>query len=236
MNEREDVPSDRLVVDAGPELPAGDHYDADTRGTGSATSADRDWQWGDRWPPDTDRPSDDEWPANGDWDWAELPYDESPYADASAAGAATRLSWYRRPGVLIALIIGALVALVVASVLLLTRATFSEQDEVRLKPTIRTSSIVLPSSTKPTATTGAATSMTPGSTTPTQTSNSSETSRSAPAPAEESEESQDVPEQLSPAPAGPTAGGAIGEQDPDAPLRPRVNVTRTPMSFAPEGR
>jgi hypothetical protein len=206
MTEREGAPSDRLVAGESDEWPtAGESVRAGERETDPDWQSDRDWQWGDQWPPESDSPSNDDWethddwPPNGDWDWTELPYDEPAWA--STAASPPHRPWYRRPGFLIGVIITALVALVVASVLLLTRSTFDEQDterdEVRLKPTIRTS------------------------TEPTQNSTPSEETEPAPEP--------------QPAPVGPTAGGAIGEQNPATPPRPRTNVTRTPMSFTPGG-
>lgn len=193
-----------------------------------ALQPDSDWQWGDQWPPDGDPQAGDEWPPNGDWEWTELPYDDPAWVSVAGSGPAHSQTdrpvdrpWYRRPGFLVGLIITALVALVVASVLLLTRATFNDQDEVRLKPTIRTSSIVIPSSSTPPSTSA---SPTTSATEPTRSSTPSE--EPAPEPAPESP----------PAPAGPTAGGAIGEQDPDTPPGPRTNVTRTPMSFTPGSR
>lgn len=226
MTEREGAPSDRLVAGESDEWPtAGESVRAGERETDPDWQSDRDRQWGDQWPPEGDSPSNDDWqphddwPPNGDWEWTELPYDEPAWA--STAASPPHRPWYRRPGFLIGVIITALVALVVASVLLLTRSTFDEQDterdEVRLKPTIRTSSVIMPSSTTPTSATTTATT----STEPTQNSTPSEETEPAPEP--------------QPAPVGPTAGGAIGEQNPATPPRPRTNVTRTPMSFTPGG-
>ena len=223
MTEREDAPSDRLVAGESDEWPVSEESD----GVGDLESdqdlrPDSGWQWGDQWPPDGDPQSDDEWPPNGEWDWTELPYDDPAWVSTTGSGPSHRPAdrqWYRRPGYRGGLIITALVALVVASVLLLTRATFSEQDEVPLKPTIRTSSVVIPSSATPTST---AASPTTSATEPTRSSTPSEGPEPAPEPP--------------PAPAGPTAGGAIGEQDPETPLGPRTNVTRTPMSFTPGSR
>lgn len=219
MTEREGVPSDRLVVGETGHWPTDGEWDnPGEREPDAEWQPDADWQWGDRWPPQGASQSSDEWPPSGDWEWTELPYDDPAWFGVATRAPGPR-PWYRRPGFLTGVIITALVALVVASVLLLTRATFSEQDETRLKPTIRTSSVILPSRTQASPTT----------TSPT-------TSATEPTPSDAPPEQPEPTPQPQPAPAGPTAGGAIGEQDPATPVRPRINVTRTPMSFTPGGR
>ncbi|MCB0925213.1 MAG: hypothetical protein KDB50_11830 [Mycobacterium sp.] len=207
MTEREGAPSDRLVAaELHPRSLAEESEPVGGRESDQGWPPDGDWEWGDEWPP------------AGGFEWNEPPYDDPAWISAATPASAHR-PWYRRPGFLVGLIITALVALVVALVLLLTRASFSEPDEMRLKPTIRTSSIVLPSTTRTTPATASVT-----------------TTEAEPTRSASAEEPEPAPQPQQPVPAGPTAGGAIGEQDPATPLRPRTNVTRTPMSFTPGGR
>lgn len=119
MTEREDAPSDRLVAGESDEWPVSEESDrAGDLESDQDLRPDSGRQWGDQWPPDGDPQSDDEWPPNGEWDWTELPYDDPAWVSTTGSGPSHRPAdrpWYRRPGYLV---ITALVALVVASVLL----------------------------------------------------------------------------------------------------------------------
>lgn len=191
MTEREDNASDRLVT---------------------SPSGDQDWEPDDTWPPGDPWGPEDQWQPGDEWEWVEPPYDDS-------GRPMTPPPWYRRPGVLVGLIIAAMVALVVASVVLLTNARFGESEDVRLRPTIHTSAVTVPATPERTAAPAPSTS--PTSVEPTRSS----------APTEE-------PGPVGrPEPAAPSSPGPVGGQTraPSTPEGPRINVTRNPMSFTPGG-
>lgn len=193
MTEREDGPSEQLVA---------------------SPPGDQDVELEDTWPPSQLWGPQDQWQPGDDWEWIEPPYDNPAPPPPTP--------WYRRPGVLIGLIIAAMVALVVASVVLLTNARFGESDDVRLRPTIHTSAVTVPGTPDRSATSAPSTS--PTSTEPTRSSAPTD----APGPVGQPE--PQVPE-------APPAGGPVGGQSQAPATRegPRTNVTRNPMSFTPGG-
>ncbi len=195
MTEREDGPSDKLVT---------------------SPSADQGWEPDDTWPPVELWGPGDQWQPGGEWEWVEPPYD-----DPGRPATAPPPPWYRRPGVLVGLIIAAMVTLVVASVVLLTNARFGESEDMRLRPTIHTSAVTVPSGAGRTGTSAPSTSAT--STEPTRSTSPTE----GPGPVGQPE----------PAPAAPPARGPVGAQSqaPATQEGPRINVTRNPMSFTPGG-
>ena len=131
--------------------------------------------------------------------------------------------WYRDPRVLVGLIVAALAVLVVASVVLLVSGRLGEptdSTEMTLRPTIRTSSIVLPPSASPETAT---------STTTSATSTTSATEETSSPPADADPPVGADPPESDAEPAAPSAGRATPEG-------PRTNVTRNPMSFTPGQR
>lgn len=149
------------------------------------------------------------------WEWVEPPYD-APARPVNPPAP----PWYRRQGVLIGLIMAAMVALVIASVMLLTSARFGETDDVRLRPTIQTSAVSVPAGPQRSA------AVVPESETPTEPTPSTSPSKE-PGPVGETEPQ-------APAPSSHAPAGGPG-QAPGTPEGPRTNVTRNPMSFNPRG-
>lgn len=160
--------------------------------------------------------ADDEFGYSGLVEWRPgQPFEAAGSDDAGPR----RPAWHRDPRVLLGLIIAAMAVLVVASVVLLTSGRLGEQTqdtEMTLRPTIRTSNVTAPSSSQPAETTTATGSPT-----------SSETTSDTSTAEEQAPEAE--PEQASQAPAAPTPRR-------DTPEGPRTNVTRNPMSFTPGGR
>lgn len=160
--------------------------------------------------------------AEPEWDWAQEPdadQFEDPYADTYVRWPedeqAVRRPLHRNPVVLLGLIAAASVALSVAAVLLLTDSRDADVP-TKLKPTIRTTAVVLPPS-KSAAETSAV------ETTP-------ETSAEEASATESAEEIPAAPTDA-PAPVPSARGGDEDNSD-----GPRINVTRSPMSFTPGAR
>lgn len=172
----------------------------------------------------TGQPGEDDWWAPGTWPASELwqPSDEwawqEPPYDGLTRPTPPGQPWYRKPALLISVIIAAMTMLVIASVVLLTNAHFGQTDEIRLRPTTRSSPAPAPT-IQPAPVSAAPTS---GEPTPST---------------EPSADSGPVGEEAPPVPAVPAPGGAVGEpgQFPNH-EGPRTNVTRNPMSFTPGGR
>ena len=181
--------------------------DIPSEGLVTQPPVDQDWEPDDTWPPIQRRQ-----PGDDGWEWVEPPYDAPAQPVTPPA-----LPWYRRPGMLVGLIITAMVALVTASVMLLTNARFGETDDVRLRPTIETSAVPVGPHQSPAEPSP--------SETPTEPSPSSSAS----------EEPGPVGEPEPPAPSSHVPGGGYG-QVPATQEGPRINVTRNPMSFTPHGR
>jgi hypothetical protein len=163
------------------------------------------------------------WPIDDDadedfgWDWDAPPVDREPEPG--------RAPWYRSPGPLLALISGAAATLVVAVALVVT-----DSGEIPTRPALGTKTVstgaTSPSSAAPTA-------------------DAPEPSTPAPSSAEEStaEEEPPAPAEVARAaePAAPSAAPPPAARPVDRPGTvaggnsegPRINVTRSPMSFTP---
>lgn len=160
--------------------------------------------------------------AEPEWDWDSEPEADQygdPYADTYVRWpepeTPIRRPLHRNPVILLGLIAAASVALSVAAVLLLTDSRDADAP-TKLKPTIRTTAVVLPpseSASEPSAV----------ETTP-------ETSADEASATESAEEIPAAPTEA-PAPVPSARGG--GEDNSDG---PRINVTRSPMSFTPGAR
>jgi hypothetical protein len=170
---------------------------------------------------DSDPPI-DEWDGD-EWDGDEWDGDEwDGYAAAPRSTAAPRASrpWYRDPRWLFGLIALAAAALVVATVLLVTGRG---SGEIPTAPELTTRTPAVPSGTpRPEP-------RVPESASPTTTTSASSTSEQSspvdsPAPEQPAVSLPEVPE--APPAVSPTKSQA----------GPRINVTRTPMSFSPGQR
>lgn len=170
------------------------------------------------------------WPIDDfGWDWVEPGVDRKPEPSGPP--------WYRSPGPLLTLIAGAAATLVVAVTLVIT-----DSGEIPTRPALGTKTVPTdapgPSraapATEPTTepTTGA-----PGPSTPVSASSPAEDApaeEESPAPAEVAE----AAEPAAPAAAVPPAPvpvpvdspGSLAGSDSEG---PRINVTRSPMSFTP---
>ena len=176
-----------------------------------------------------DAPNEEVSYAEPEWDWgsaADGDQYEDPYADTYVRWPepepAIRRPWHRNPIILLGLIAAASVPLSVAAVLLLT----GDRDTgvaTKLKPTIRTTAVVLPPSESAVETGEAQ--MSAAQTSPSET--TPETSAEESAATESAEE---IPAATieAPAPLPSARGGESDESD-----GPRINVTRSPMSFTP---
>ena len=152
------------------------------------------------------------WPIDGSWD-------DYPIAPAEKTVA---VPWYRRPRLLLALIAVAAAALVVAAALLVT-GDFS--GDIPAGPQLDTR----------TAATASPTSAPPGSGSADTGSTGSVTSTSGPSTPSSSAEAPPSPEVTleSPQPAPPPPPVPPPTADGRQKEGPRINVTRTPMSFTP---
>jgi hypothetical protein len=160
--------------------------------------------------------------AEPEWDWDSEPdagQYEDPYADTYVRWPEEeppiRRPLHRNPVILLGLIAAASVALSVAAVLLLTDSRDADVPTT-LKPIIRTTAVVLPPSESATETSVV-------ETTP-------ETSAEESTATESAEESPAAPTDAS-ATLPSARGGDADNSD-----GPRINVTRSPMSFTPEPR
>jgi hypothetical protein len=159
-----------------------------------------------------------------EWDWGSDPdadLYEDPYGDTYVRWPepepAIRRPWHRNPVILLGLIAAASVPLSVAAVLLLTGDDAGERP-LKLTPTIGTTAVAIPPSESASQTSAA-------ETTP-------ETSAESPTSEAESPESESPAATAeSPAPLPPARGGGSDNSD-----GPRINVTRSPMSFTPGAR
>ena len=171
------------------------------------------------------------WPI-GDfgWDWDEPGVDREPEPSDPP--------WYRSPGPLLALISGAAAALVVALALVIAGS-----GEIPIRPALGTKAVSTdapgPSRAVPTTepTTEPTTAPTTGESGPSTPASASSSAEGAPTEEQSSAPAEDVePEAGEPAAAVPPAPlpvdspGTVAGGDSDG---PRINVTRSPMSFAP---
>ena len=154
-------------------------------------------------------------------DWSDDQYDDE-YVYWYEPPVPVRRPWHRNPAVLIGLIAAASTALVVAAVLLL--AGDPADSPTRLKPIISTTAVSVPPSDEP-----------PAAGEPTIAESAAETT-SATGPESATAEG-DVPEAGAPAeaPAEAPAQPPISARDDGSgdSEGPRINVTRSPMSFTP---
>ena len=160
--------------------------------------------------------------AEPEWDWgSELDADpyEDPYADTYVRWPETqppiRRPWHRNPIFLLGLIAAASVPLSVAAVLLLT-GNDADDRPMKFTPTIRTTAVAIPP--------------------PESTSEVSVVETTPQTSAEETtatEAAEEIPVATieAPAPLPSARGGETDESD-----GPRINVTRSPMSFTPGTR
>ena len=160
--------------------------------------------------------------AEPEWDWGAEPdagQYEDPYADTYVRWPETeppiRRPWHRNPVILLGLIAAASVPLSVAAVLLLTGDDANDRP-MKLTPAIRTTAVVIPPSESGSETTTA-------ESTP-------QTSAEETTATESAEEIPAAPTEA-PAPLPSARGGDSDESD-----GPRINVTRSPMSFTPGAR
>ncbi len=155
--------------------------------------------------------------ADGYEDEYDARYDDA-YDDAYVRWAepepAVRRPWHRNPIFLLGLIAAASVALAVAAVLLLT-SDRAENSPAKLKPTIRTTAVVIPPSASASETSAAET--------------TTDTSAEATTSETESPESE-IPAATAESPAPMPSARDSGSEESDG---PRINVTRSPMSFTP---
>jgi hypothetical protein len=168
------------------------------------------------------------WPINDDadedfdWDWDAPPVDREPEP--------SRPAWYRSPGPLLALISGAAATLVVAVALVIT-----DSGEIPTRPALGTKAV----------STGA-----PSPSRAAPTADAPESSPSVPSSAEESNAEEEPPAAVAVVraaePAAPPAAPPPAALPVDSPGAvegsnaagsnsdgPRINVTRSPMSFTP---
>lgn len=196
-------------------------------------------------PPDLEP---DEW---ADWDQFEGGYDftgdytddftgdyTDDYTDTYNGGygqwaepvRAARRPWHRNPRVLAALIGAASASLAVSVVLLLTTDTFGDSP-ARLRPAIRTTAVSAAPSEPPqvASETGESTAAPETSSEPTTPEAEQPGAEGAVTEAELSAEPSAEPA------AEPSAGAPARGQEggSDQPEGPRINVTRSPMSFTP---
>lgn len=171
----------------------------------------------DEWQVESDRhPEDWNWedPDDG-WDWVQMP-------DQPATQAAPGPPWYRGPKLLLGLIGLAAAALVVATALLVG-GRFSGEIPTSRQLNTRTATAT-PRTSPPT---------------PTDSQPTSTTARSSESTTESSTEPSPEPfggPEQNPEPVAPPPPPAGPEPPAPAPRRdegPRINVTRTPMSFTP---
>lgn len=153
------------------------------------------------------------------WDWDDPRVDREPEPSGPP--------WYRSPGPLLALISGAAATLVVAVTLLIT-----DSGEIPTQPALGTKAV--PSSA-PSASRAAPAANAPGPSTPASASPAAEGSPSegeSPAPAAVAEAAEPAAPAGAPPPAPlPVDGpGTLAGTDSEG---PRINVTRSPMSFTP---
>lgn len=178
----------------------------------------------------------DEWGDGDDWDdpptlddWDDYPeYGANSEYRGADQGAPPQVSaWFRNPRWLFGLIALAAAALVVATVLLVTGRGSGEmptapQLSTRTSPT--TASTPASRSAPPPRATSSSTSTSPS------TSPSDSTSESpAEEPAEEPGQEPALPAESAPPSATEPASSSASR----SPAGPRINVTRTPMSFTP---
>lgn len=171
----------------------------------------KDWNW---------ENSDDGWDdSDQHWQWVHEP--------VSDAGRAAPAPWYRGPTLLLGLIGLAAATLVVATALLVG-GRFSGEIPTSHQLDGRTAT---PASQRPRTPASSTAQTQPSGTTvrstePTESAESATASSNAPEPTEDQ-----APEPIGPPP--PSAAPAPPPPAPKAPDGPRVNVTRTPMSFTP---
>lgn len=145
---------------------------------------------------------------------------EGPTGYWTEPTAPARRPWHRNPIVLLGLIAAASVALATAAVMLLTTAG-RDDSPTRVRPTIKTTAVsVSPSQRVPQTT---PTSRSPETTPGTSTSASSDAASTA----------AENPAAPTEAPAQPPSARPTGSGEPGG---PRINVTRSPMSFTPGSR
>ena len=168
------------------------------------------------------------WPIDDDadqdfgWDWDAPPVDREPEPG--------RAPWYRSPGPLLALISVATATLVVAVALVIT-----DSGEIPTRPALGTKTV---STGAPSPSRAAPTADAPEPSTPAPASAEESTAEEEPpAPAEVVRAAEQAAPSAAPPPAarpvdnpGPVEGSNVEGGISDG---PRINVTRTPMSFSP---
>ena len=167
------------------------------------------------------------WPMDDfGWDWDEPGVDREPEPGGPP--------WYRSPGPLLALIAGAAATLVVAVTLVIT-----DSGEIPTRPALGTKAVPTdaPGPSRAEAPTESTTAPTTGESGPSTPASASSSAEEAPAEEESPAPAEDVePEVGEPAAAVPPAPlpvdspGTVAGNDSDG---PRINVTRSPMSFSP---
>ncbi len=152
-----------------------------------------------------------------DWDWDELRVDHEPEPSGPP--------WYRSPGPLLALISVAAATLVVAVALVI-----ADSGEIPTRPALGTKTVPtgVPSPSRAVATATAPEPSTPAP----ESSAVDETpdEGQSPVPAEAAGPAEPAASAAAPPPLPVNSPGALAESDPEG---PRINVTRSPMSFTP---
>ena len=179
------------------------------------------------------------WPIDDDadedfgWDWDAPPFDREPEPSGPP--------WYRSPGPLLTLIAAAAATLVVAVALVIVGS-----GEIPIRPALGTKTVptdapgpsrAAPPTESPTAPTTEPSTGESGPSTPASASSSAEeapTEEESPTPAEDVEPEAGEPAApaaaVPPAPLPVDSPGTVASGDSDG---PRINVTRSPMSFSP---
>ena len=158
-------------------------------------------------------------------DWDEPPVDREPERSGPP--------WYRSPGPLLTLIAGAAATLVVAVTLVIT-----DSGEIPTRPALGTKTV--PSSAPSPSRAAPATAPTTGESGPSTPASASPSAERAPAEEQSPAPAEDV-EPVATEPAAPAAAQPRGPLPVDSPGSlagsdsegPRINVTRSPMSFTP---
>ena len=152
-----------------------------------------------------------------DWDWDELRVDREPKPSGPP--------WYRSPGPLLALISVAAATLVVAVALVI-----ADSGEIPTRPALGTKTVPTggPGSSR-----AAATATAPGPSTPAPASSAIDETpadEQPTLPAEVAGPAEPAASAAAPPPLPVNSPGVLAESNPEG---PRINVTRSPMSFSP---
>lgn len=152
-----------------------------------------------------------------DWEWDELRVDREPEPSGPP--------WYRSPGPLLALISVAAATLVVAAALVI-----ADSGEIPTRPALDTKTIPTGVSSPSRA---VATASVPEPSTPAPASsavNETPAEEQSPVPAEIAGPAEPAASAAAPPPLPANSPGTLAESNPEG---PRINVTRSPMSFTP---